>query len=308
MGRTVEALSTVNSLIRTMLALVVVGGLGVGAWWGYSVVDDRANALAKRDQLLSEANAELGEKQREIEQKDAVIAEKDELLGEKETAIAGLNDEISDLNVEITDLNVEIKQKDEEIEKLDTAMRLLKIDHRKAELRVVSQDHDPESGKLFTTVEFVEVNDDGRPIDQPRQFRLEGDVVYVEAQVVSFEDKYVEQADPLRSTSICVFQRIFGERQKPMDGHSLDKEGARPKAYETGGKISDFEKKIWYDFWTIANDKAKAAELGIRAAYRDAPSMKVQPGKKYQLNLRASGSLSISPGEDDDTPATGPAT
>ena len=301
MGRTVEALSTINSLIRTALALVVVGGLGVGAWWGYSVVDDRANALARKDQLLSEAQAEIGEKQRELEQKNVLIAEKDELLGEKEAAIAGLNDEISDLNVEI-------EQKEEEIEKLDTAMRLLKIDHRKAEMRVVGQDRDPESRKLFTTIEFVEVNDDGQPIDKPRQFRLEGDVVYVEAQVVSFEDKYVEQADPLRSTSICVFQRIFGEKQKPMDGHPLDQEGVRPKPYETGGKMSEFEKKIWADFWNIANDKSKAAELGIRAAYRDAPSMKVQPGKKYQLNLRASGSLSISPGEDDDTPATAPAT
>ena len=40
----------------------------------------------------------------------------------------------------------------------------------------------------------------------------------------------------------------------------LDEHGAAPKAYARGGKMSDFEKSIFEDFWSIANDKDKAAE------------------------------------------------
>jgi hypothetical protein len=59
--------------------------------------------------------------------------------------------------------------------------------------------------------------------------------------------------------------------------------------------MSDFEKKIWDEFWTIANDEAKANEMGIRAAHGEAPSMKLQKGKSYKVLLRASDGLSITP-------------
>ena len=48
-------------------------------------------------------------------------------------------------------------------------------------------------------------------------------------------------------------------------------------------------------FWSIANDKAKAEEKGIRAAHGDAVSMKVQKGKTYKVQLRASDGPSIVP-------------
>jgi hypothetical protein len=57
--------------------------------------------------------------------------------------------------------------------------------------------------------------------------------------------------------------------------------------------MSDFEKKIWDDFWTIANDPARATELGISASHAQAPSIRVEPGVTYELDLRSTGDFTL---------------
>ena len=114
----------------------------------------------------------------------------------------------------------------------------------------------------------------------------------------------MQDADLERGTSLVLFRRIFGEMQQPIDGFPLDEIGSAPRAYLRGGKMSDFEKKIWDDFWAIANDPARAERLGIRAAHGQAVSMKIQKGKSYRVQLRASDGLSIVPEET--PPASGP--
>ena len=59
--------------------------------------------------------------------------------------------------------------------------------------------------------------------------------------------------------------------------------------------MSDFERKIWSDFWSFANDPQRAAELGIHAAQQTAVGMRVQPGKIYEVELRTTGDLTIRP-------------
>jgi hypothetical protein len=120
-------------------------------------------------------------------------------------------------------------------------------------------------------------------------------MVYVETLVVKFTDEAVESADPFRSTSICLFRRVFGENQNPKDGFVLDAPGGQPVIYRTGGPPSDFEKEIWSRFWDYSNNPDEAAKKGIRAAHGEAPSQKLLPGMRYKLNLRASGGLSIQP-------------
>jgi hypothetical protein len=120
-------------------------------------------------------------------------------------------------------------------------------------------------------------------------------MVYIDYLRVTFDDKYIEQADLDRSTAIALFQRIFGEHQEAADGFHLDTVGTRPTAYARGTDMSDFEKKIWGDFWLIANDSQRATELGIHAAHGSAVSMRVQPGKSYEIELRATGDMTIRP-------------
>ena len=263
----IESLSTLNSIVRTALALVAVGILGTAGYYGYRIFNANDLALKEKDEQLANVRGELAEAELTVKRQDE----------------------------QISVMAVEIKEKDATIEKLDTSLRLLKVNHRVAWLTVLDQGVDESTDEMYTIVQFVEVNDKGEAIDKPKQFRIEGDVVYIDNWVVKFDDKYVEQADIDRSTSLVLFRRIFSESQSPNDGFQLDTIGARPRAYGNGNHMSDFERKIWSEFWTIANDETKASAMGIRAAHGEAPSMKLQKGKSYRVQLRASDGLSIIP-------------
>jgi hypothetical protein len=176
-------------------------------------------------------------------------------------------------------------------------VKLLKVDHRVGRITVLSQHGSAAAGDLTTTFDFVEVNDQGQPLEAPRVFTIRGDIVYIDAWVAKFDDKYVEQGDPLRGTAICLFRRVFGESQAPNNGAALDPVGTEPTVYRHGGKPSALEQQIWSRFWDYANDPKLAKEVGARAFQGEAPSMKLMVGKQYRVLLRASGGLTIIPQE-----------
>ncbi len=269
-----ENLKALNSFLRTLIAVVVIGGAGIAGYVGYTSFNAADIAKQKTEQQLAEATQAVADFKNRLSQAEADIAAKTEQLRAKDAEIVQLNDAV---------------------EKLKTSIGLLKVDHRVARLTAVDQSRDPATGELTTLVEFVELNDEGHPIDTPRQFRIRGDTVFLDNWVVKFDDEYVENADLERGTSLVLFRRIFGEMQQPIDGFPLDEVGSAPKAYLRGGQMSDFEKQIWDDFWAIANDPARAERLGIRAAHGLALSMKVQKGKSYTVQLRASDGLSFVP-------------
>lgn len=198
-------------------------------------------------------------------------------------------------NAQVNQLTKELKEKTEELAKLETSLRLLKTDQRLARLDVVDIERDEENNVIKSRLQFVELSPAGDNISPPKRIELPGDIVYIDNWVIKFDDKYIERADIQRGTSLCLFRRIFSEQQKPTEGVSLDEVGMRPQAYGRGGQMSEFERKLWRDFWQFANDPAKAAEMGIRAANGEAVSIQVREGKSYAIELRASGGLSIKP-------------
>lgn len=272
-----ESLATINSFFRTLLAAVVLGAVSIAGWFGYTTFNAKEIEARQKAAELTAANEQLASVQARLQTAENDITAKGLQIIEKDRQIDELN---------------------QNIDKLETSLTLLKVDQRLARITVLDQGKDPNTGEEFSRVEFVELNDEGYPIDTPREFRIRGDVIYLDNWIVKFEDKYVEQADLDRGTSIVLFRRIFGEQQQPIEGFPLDEIGSRPKAYAHGGKMSDFEKKIWGDFWNIANNESAAKDLGIRAAHGQALSMKVQKGKSYKVQLRASDGLSIVPEND----------
>ncbi|MEX0610800.1 MAG: hypothetical protein WD738_09705 [Pirellulales bacterium] len=285
MGRVSDTVGTINSTLRTLLMLVLVGGAGYG---GYKAYD-----------LYNEPRQQLADKQAELE-----------------TARESLKKANSDLvarQQEIEKLGTELADKTAQVERLEIAMRLLKVRRRLARLTVLDQRELPQdqsvaaaepgdgegesSPNLVSRIEFVEVNDRGDPIGEAKQFNIIGDMVYIDYLRVTFDDKYIEESDLDRSTAIALFQRIFGEHQEAVEGFQLDTVGTRPTAYARGTEMSDYERKIWDDFWLIANDRQRAAELGIHAAHGSAVSMRVRPGMTYEVELRATGDMTMRPVE-----------
>ncbi|MBC7856241.1 MAG: hypothetical protein IAF94_22650, partial [Pirellulaceae bacterium] len=232
MPRFMENISTVNSFVRTVLAVVVLGGVGGGGWYAYYKYN------AKEFEAQDKA-AKLADATKKLQDAEADIAAKAKTIQENVAKISALN---------------------KDNEKLRTKLALLKVDHRLARLTVLDQEKRGEKDELYSKVEFVELNDEGVPFDNdpPRIFDIKGDLVYIDSLVVKFEDKYIEEKDLDRSTSLCIFTRIYGERQQPIEGFPLDRKGTRPTGYARGGRETEFERKIWDDFWNIANDDVKA--------------------------------------------------
>lgn len=266
-----KILSALNTFLGTLLALAVVGGLSAGAWLAY-----RTYYADKR--TLEETARELEESKSEVTRLTGELAERQE---------------------EIRSLGKDLEAKKREIERLSAAVRFLKVDHRVAQVDVLWQGPSPETGELVTKISFVEVDESGNPIEKPRVFTLEGNVFHLAALVVKFTDKYVEAGDPLRGTSICLFKRVYSDKQAPEKGFELDPAGSRPAAYHTGQQMSEWEQALWTRFWDYSNDAEKAREAGVRAAHGQAVFQEMRPGKRYKVLLRASDGLTIVP---DDRP------
>lgn len=263
-----EGLSTVNSFLRTLIALAVVGAAGVAGWFGYTTYNAKEIAAHQKAKELQAANVALSDARNQ--------------LADARTQIVAAKQQNQLLTAENAKLAAAVK-------KLETALHYLKVDHRVAKFTAIDQKKDEQTGEVKTRIEFVELNDEGQPIGDTREYVIDGDTVYIDGWVVQFDDKYVEAADLERGTSLLLFKRIFGSGQKPDQGYPLDTPGSAPLKYARGSQMSDFEKKIWNDFWNIANDPAKAEALGIKAAHGVAPYVKVQKGSTYRILLRASG-------------------
>lgn len=258
-----KLVQALNSLVGMVLALLVIGLLAAGGWFAYQSYGAK-----------SSLEADLMAKQKELDR---------------------LSDDVRAKAAEIVSLNKDLEEKRKEIERLATALKLMKVDQRLARISVLSQEGSAEKGDLATRFSFVDVDQAGKPLGEPRVFSIAGDLAYIDSWVVKFGDEYVEEGDPLRATSVSLFRRVFGEKQLPSEGFPLDEEGGQPAVYRTGGAMSDFEKELWARFWDYANDPELAKQKGVRAAHGEAPSIQLRPGKSYLIELRASGGMSVVP-------------
>ncbi|MBC8327687.1 MAG: hypothetical protein ISR76_09605 [Planctomycetes bacterium] len=148
-------------------------------------------------------------------------------------------------------------------------------------------------GESRTRFRFRETGPDGATLGEPQRFELEGDVVYLDAQVIKFDDEFVESRDLARGSTLLLFRRVFGEFQAPSDGFLIDTAGARPLAYSAEDGAPAFHEELWRDFWRYANEPEVAQRSGVRAMHGEAPYVKLVPGKSYQVELRSSEGLTI---------------
>lgn len=276
-----KLLQVINTFVSTLLGLILLGLAVGGIYLGYSFLESSRSAQEKLEAVLVEKEQALEKLSQEIKVKEQDLQQKSQ--------------QIAQLSSEVSTLKLEIEKKDQEIQRLSTAVQLLKVDRRVAYLDILEQRKDDANQVVTTKVRFVELDDQGTAIEKPRTFTILGDRVYVDALVVKFADHFVEQADPLRMASLCLFQRVFGNGQSPDQAVPIDRENEQPAVYKTSHPRSDFERQLWTQFWEFARNEEKARQVGIRAAHGEAVYVQAQPGIRYRLTLRASDGLSITP-------------
>jgi hypothetical protein len=192
-------------------------------------------------------------------------------------------------------LQDQIVKLEQEKQRLETYLAILEHTERRARIEVLRQVGDLQ-GKLQTTIRFTETDATGKPITASRDVTLPGQEVYFDTLVIKFDDHFVEQDDPLKGHALMLFRRIFSSTMPPEDGFRVDNEGEAPEIYAERQAPEGFEKDLWRHFWELANDEQLAKQHGVRAIHGDAPYMRLESGRIYEILLRSTGEVIITPG------------
>lgn len=157
----------------------------------------------------------------------------------------------------------------------------LTASRRVAQIDVLDRRND-EKSRPITTLRWQEIGEGGA-LATPQTIEVLGKSAYFEAQVIKFEFQRVREGDPKHGASLAVFRRIFGELEPPEDGDPLPP----PRGH------SPDHAELWRRFWEIVNNPKLAAEYGIRVAQCEAPSVPLEPGQTWEVELDAAGGLNV---------------
>jgi hypothetical protein len=199
------------------------------------------------------------------------------------------------LQDQISEQKETILKLEQEKQRLEAYLKILKHIDRRARIEVLRQAKD-QQGNLQTTIRFTEIDDTGKPMNVSREMTLPGLEVYFDTLVIKFDDYFIEQGDPFKGRALMLFRRIFSSTMRAEDGFVIDIEGQAPEVYAEQQASSAFEKDLWKRFWELANDEKLAKERNVRAIHGDAPYMRLEPDRVYEICLRSTGEVIITPG------------
>ncbi len=166
---------------------------------------------------------------------------------------------------------------------------------RRAELVVSHQDHNADGAVTDTTMLWQEftIGPDGKRKPLPIvSINIPGDIAHVDALVVKFADRYVEQGDLLRGKSLIFFRRVYGDTQAPSEGISLLNRRGMPRFLRADpDRVNRFEQQIWRHLWHLMIHPRQAQKLGIAVVQGEDAYRIVQPGKLYVIDARNDGGI-----------------
>lgn len=168
----------------------------------------------------------------------------------------------------------------------------LSSDSRIAEAVVTKSELDEASGKIFTTIKFLEYDSKNQPLP-PRYFTFHGNIIQFQTLVIRFNDDFVRRGDRLKGKSVYLFMKAFvldGENTQEFEITPTEK---IPAGYRLAEKISKQEASLWRDFWQYALDHDYQKKAGIKNAQIEAPGSLFLPGTIYTLKIEHDGGVRI---------------
>ena len=175
---------------------------------------------------------------------------------------------------------------------LRKVVQRLSADSRIAEVLVTQSRLDETTGRIETTVKFLEYDTAGKPVE-PRYFTFQGNIIQFQSLVIRFEDKLVETGDKLRGKSAYLFWRAFVLDGKNTQSFDITTLHEIPRGYKVPGIQSEFEQKLWQEFWDYALNPKLRRRMGIKNAQIEAPGSMFLPGTIYTLKIEHDGGIRI---------------
>lgn len=180
----------------------------------------------------------------------------------------------------------------EENQVLRRVVDRLSADSRAAEVLVTESRFNEASKKIETTIKFLEYDTEGKPLE-PRYLTFQGNIIQFQALVIRFQDRLVRAGDKLRGKSAYLFMRAFILDKNKSQVFDLTEKDEIPRGYKVPGVRSEFEKKLWEEFWDYALDPKARERAGIKNAQIEAPGSMFLPGTIYTLKIEHDGGLRI---------------
>lgn len=180
----------------------------------------------------------------------------------------------------------------EEREILRQMVKRLSADSRIAEVLVTQSVFNEQTQKIGTTIKFLEYDTEGKPLE-PRYLTFQGNIIQFQALVIRFQDKFVQSGDELRGKSAYLFLKAFVLDGKNTESFDLTETNEIPQGYKIPGVKSEFEEKLWKEFWSYALDPKARSRMGIKNAQIEAPGSIFVPGTIYTLRIEHDGGIRI---------------
>ncbi len=184
-----------------------------------------------------------------------------------------------------------IEKLEAEKHELQQIVKRLEGETRVADILV--SDRTVVEGVTKTTLLFVEYDKAGNALPA-RSFVIDGTSAHIDAMVIKFDHDFVAQNDPLRGHSIALFTKIYGDGQAPANAINIDAPGKVPDIYRGADpRVTEFETKLWKDFWKLYQDESYRAAMGVRALGGHGVWGPFEQGKLYTLTLESDGGLNL---------------
>lgn len=180
----------------------------------------------------------------------------------------------------------------EQISVLKKIVTRLSADSRIAEVLVTKSELDENTGKINTTIKFLEYDVQGKPV-KPKYFTFHGNLIQFQSLVIRFEDKWVFGGDKLRGKSAYLFLKAFVLDGSKTQEFEITPAQSVPEGYKIPEEKSSFEGKLWRKFWVYALNPKDRAEIGIKNAQIEAPGSLFLPGTIYTLKIENDGGMRI---------------
>jgi hypothetical protein len=181
---------------------------------------------------------------------------------------------------------------------LKNVVARLTSERRVADVIVTDQSIDAATGKQKTTLLFVEYARDGSTTLPPKSFTIDGNVAHLDALVVKFAGRFVEDNDPLKGHSVALFTRLYGESQAPENAFPIDAPNGIPDVYRSpdasvNAEQSSFERELWNNFWRLADDAGYRTSMGVRVAQGEGVWSPFLPERLYTVSIESDGGLNL---------------
>lgn len=180
----------------------------------------------------------------------------------------------------------------EEARVLRKAVERLSADSRIAEVLVTKSEFKEKTKKIETTIKFLEYDAKENPLP-PKYFTFNGNLIQFQSLVIRFNDDLVKAGDKLRGKSVYLFMKAFVLDGDKTQEFVITPVNTIPEGYRVSEGKSEFEERLWKDFWKYALDPKARSRTGVKNAQIEAPGSLFLPGTIYTLKIEHDGGIRI---------------